>query len=332
MGSLVSQKARARFELRKLRLPTEEASPVKDERPAPPQAKRREIVDTREYACRSASPTDSDVDSLTSEGESQSPRGTPLSSNDNTVKVVRLAWLQESLSRGKLLDYREYLVFEAVRESHKVPAATSAELMQRAREVAAASSQTSMPLHAPYGRHREGGHHNKAPSLLPRTTTDEHVMANLPQIPDYLKIKHSCQRPTLVHPPNEAFIDKLKEVRELRAMRGDHIGVRAYSTAIASLSAYPYKLQSPIGEPFLAIVHRVPLLITTTQRFHACQAAVGDMPSSLRSSRIRASSTRSSAPHLIQRCLLSGLSTTSLASRPSLPRNFGERAGETSTM
>lgn len=152
------------------------------------------------------------------------------------------------MSRGKLLDFHQYLVFEAVKELHTPQTPTSAELMRRAREVAAGSSQNSTASHATYGRHREVGHHKKAPPLLPQSTTEEHVMANLPPVPDYLNIKYSCQRPTWVHPPNEAFIDKLKEVRELRAMQGDYIGVRAYSTAIASLSAYPYKLRSPIGE------------------------------------------------------------------------------------
>ncbi|KAJ4424623.1 hypothetical protein N0V82_000755 [Gnomoniopsis sp. IMI 355080] len=245
----ISQKARAQFELRKLRLSTDEASPIQENGPS--QAKGRKIVDTREYDCRSVSPTDSDVDSLISDGESQTLSETPVFSRDDTVKVVRIAWLQDSMSRGKLLDYRQYLVFEAVKESHKAPKSSSAELMRRARDVAAESSQTGTSPHASYGRHREGGHPNKAPSLLPQSTTEEHVIAKLPPIPAYLNVKYSCQRPTLVHPPNEAFIDKLKEVRELRAMRGDHIGVRAYSTAIASLSAYPYKLKSPIEIPRL---------------------------------------------------------------------------------
>ncbi|KAJ4389139.1 hypothetical protein N0V93_006601 [Gnomoniopsis smithogilvyi] len=246
----ISQKARAQFELRKLRLSTEEASPMQG-KTSFPRARKRKIVDTREYDRRSVSPTESDVGSLTSDGESQELPGTPVSFRDDTVKVVKLAWLQDSLSRGKLLDYRLYLVFEAVRESHKAPPPSSAELLRRAREVAAGSSQTATSPHTSYGRHREGGHHNKAPSLLPQSTTEEHAIAKLPPIPDYLNIKYSCQRPTFVHPPNEAFIDKLKEVRELRAMRGDHIGVRAYSTAIASLSAYPYKLKSPLEIPRL---------------------------------------------------------------------------------
>lgn len=248
---------RARFELRKLRLSTEEAAPVQEIQSST-QNKRRKIVDTRDYERRSVLPTDSDIDSLISDDESRTLSGTPVVSRDDTVKVVRLAWLQDSMSRGKLLDYRQYLVFEAVRDSHKAPPPSSAELMRRAREAAGGSSQIGTSLHTPYRRHREGGHRNKAPSLLPQSTTEEHAIAKFPPIPDYLNIKYSCQRSTFVHPPNEAFINKLKEVRELRAMRGDHIGVRAYSTAIASLSAYPYELKSPLGKRIQSTWHYVP--------------------------------------------------------------------------
>lgn len=236
-----------------MRLPTEEAQPAPDQPPSSPKAKRRKIVDTREYDCRSVSPSDSEADSLASDGESETPADTLNPLHRDTIKVVRLAWLEDSFARGTLLDYRDYLVYESVKNVKAVSKAgtsTSADdLLRRAREVAAASSQTSTPQHTRFGRQRDGGHHHhRASTLLPTSTTDESVMANLPPIPDYLNIKFSCQRPTLAHPPNEAFIEKLKDVRTLRAMRGDQIGVRAYSSAIASLSAYPYKLQSPIGK------------------------------------------------------------------------------------
>lgn len=159
------------------------------------------------------------------------------------------------MSRGRILDYRRYLIYEAVKATKKagivekaaIPTPNSADLMRRAREVAAGSSQPSAPRYIPHGRNR-GGHHTKTPSLVPHSTTDENVIASLPPIPEGLRFTYSCQRSTFVHPPNEAFIEKLKEVRELRAMTGDRVGVRAYSTAIASLSAYPHKLRSPSGE------------------------------------------------------------------------------------
>lgn len=174
-------------------------------------------------------------------------KGADASSTEDLVKVVRLAWLQDSMARGRLLDYRGYLIYEAIKTPKKAALPTPEDLMRRARDFAAGSSHPADLRTVPYRRQRDGGHHGKAPALVPHSTTDEHVIASLPPIPACLQTQYACQRSTLVHPPNEAFIEKLKEVRELRAMKGDGVGVRAYSTAIASLSAYPYKLQSPIG-------------------------------------------------------------------------------------
>ncbi|KAF4824606.1 DNA-directed DNA/RNA polymerase mu [Colletotrichum tropicale] len=44
-----------------------------------------------------------------------------------------------------------------------------------------------------------------------------------------------------------AFIEELKAIRTTRKLMGDQIGVRAYSTSIATLSAYPYNISSPQG-------------------------------------------------------------------------------------
>jgi DNA polymerase IV len=57
-------------------------------------------------------------------------------------------------------------------------------------------------------------------------------------------IKYACQRSTPRDSPNEAFISLLKKIRTARELTNDQIGVRAYSTSIASLAAYPYKLSS----------------------------------------------------------------------------------------
>ncbi|ROV91425.1 hypothetical protein VSDG_07211 [Cytospora chrysosperma] len=176
----ISQKSRARFELRKLKLCAEEAAPPQDEVPATPRVKRRKISHTEHYGLRSDSDTDS-VDGLALSG-GETPSKASVKKVTNTRKVVRLAWLQDSMSKGLVLDYGDYLIFEAL----------------------------------------------KAPSTPGKG----------PQL--------DAPRSTFIHPPNEAFIEKLKEVRELRAMTGDGVGVRAYSSAIASLSAYPYKLKSPL--------------------------------------------------------------------------------------
>lgn len=208
-----------------------------------PRAKRRKISSTEDYALRSSSFEDSDNE-LT---QDQKTFTTP------TRKVIRLAWLQDSLSKGSLLDHRDYLVYTALREAaapaprlyKTVESSTPHSLPHRDQR-----APSSAPSYSPSRRRRDGQkHHHKVPPLLPQSTSEEKALANLPPVPEYLHTSYACQRSTVVHPPNEAFIEKLKEVRELRSTKGDQVGIRAYSTAIASLSAYPYRLQSPVGRP-----------------------------------------------------------------------------------
>ncbi|KAL8759878.1 MAG: hypothetical protein Q9199_000443 [Rusavskia elegans] len=84
--------------------------------------------------------------------------------------------------------------------------------------------------------------------LLHQTTSEheEGVSGTLPPMPDWVlqnKV-YSCQRATPLNSPNDAFIAQLKEIRASRLLTNDGIGVRAYSTSIASLAAYPYQIQS----------------------------------------------------------------------------------------
>lgn len=247
----VSNKARAQFELRRLKIATVDEPTAGDEEFASPK-KRRKIHDVEDHGHLVDSPTFSDDGTVTLDRGAANLTQGSLPSENNAVKVVRLAWVQNSLSAGKVLDHGDYLVHEAVRkpkdEGQKsikmVPPPSAEDLLRRAQKMAGSSSQTTVRRHF---RDKDGIKHIKLPPLLPQSTTEENVLSRLPPIPEYLRTTYSCQRSTFVHPPNEAFIEKLKEVRELRKMTGDEIGVRAYSSAIASLSAYPYKLQSAIG-------------------------------------------------------------------------------------
>ncbi|KAI7255363.1 DNA polymerase beta-like protein [Hortaea werneckii] len=96
-----------------------------------------------------------------------------------------------------------------------------------------------------------GGHSkdHKAAHLLHKTTTedDENGTSDLPPMPDWVKagIKYACQRSTPRESPNKPFIEQLKKIRTARLLTNDEIGVRAYSTSIAALAAYPHKIQSP---------------------------------------------------------------------------------------
>ncbi|EOD52666.1 putative mfs monocarboxylate transporter protein [Neofusicoccum parvum UCRNP2] len=83
-------------------------------------------------------------------------------------------------------------------------------------------------------------------ALLQQTTSDyeDEPSSDIPPPPDWVAqgIKYACQRSTPANPPNAAFIAQLKSIRLTRTLTGDEVGVRAYSTAIAALAAYPYAL------------------------------------------------------------------------------------------
>ncbi|KAI4146946.1 MAG: hypothetical protein L6R39_003283 [Caloplaca ligustica] len=89
---------------------------------------------------------------------------------------------------------------------------------------------------------------SQPPHLLHQSTSEyeESLSRSLPPMPDWV-LQHkiySCERSTPVHTPNDAFIAQLREIKVARLLTSDEIGVRAYSSSIASLAAYPYAIQS----------------------------------------------------------------------------------------
>jgi DNA polymerase IV len=85
--------------------------------------------------------------------------------------------------------------------------------------------------------------------LLQKTTSEDAsgVSSDLPEMPEWVKAgtKYACQRLTPANSPNEPFISLLKKIKLARLLTNDEIGVRAYSTSIAALAAYPHKLSNP---------------------------------------------------------------------------------------
>ncbi|KAI4161102.1 MAG: hypothetical protein LQ342_005139 [Letrouitia transgressa] len=86
------------------------------------------------------------------------------------------------------------------------------------------------------------------PPKLLRQTTSEHDegLYSLPPMPDWVlqnKI-YSCERITPADSPNDAFISQLKKIKVARLLTNDEIGVRAYSTSIASVAAYPHPISN----------------------------------------------------------------------------------------
>lgn len=97
--------------------------------------------------------------------------------------------------------------------------------------------------------HGRTPHNPKRMAQLLHETTSEHesITHDLPDPPRWVVdgLEYSCQRVTPLNGPNDAFIDQLKKIRTARDLTNDQIGVRAYSTSIASIAAYPYTITSP---------------------------------------------------------------------------------------
>lgn len=120
---------------------------------------------------------------------------------------------------------------------------------------AAESAPVGGSLQSSYRGRRLGAQHrdftqraSPRPRLY-RESTSEHdePESSLPPAPDWVRENrvYACTRSAPLHPPNERFIEQLVKIRRIRELTLDEIGVRAYSTSIAALAAYPYELRSP---------------------------------------------------------------------------------------
>lgn len=184
--------------------------------------------------------------------------GSPVSHHESLlVEVVRLEWLTDSPEVGKLLCLDGYIVYRGrVRGPEDCPASRSSSqamldnVMTRAIEGGTGVRCSSPPSSGSGFRRairtfgRTG--HNR-PALLTQTTSEHDAVAGLPDLPAYLTSIYSCQRPTPGSTPNDGFIEVLDRIRTIRKLSSDATGERAYSTAIASIAAYPYPITTARG-------------------------------------------------------------------------------------
>ncbi|KAL2179195.1 uncharacterized protein P884DRAFT_290851 [Thermothelomyces heterothallicus CBS 202.75] len=253
----VFRKERAMFELRKHKLVTEEVDPSERSAPASPGRKRARMA----TPALTSSDVDSDTDTDTaSDGEIQRPLtgpGPDPAAPAVTVKVVRLGWFTDSVKAGQVLPIDDYVVYQGrkvPRTPAKAPqpvpaeraAERAAEVMKRALADTGGQSRSPRPGSSSSrgARGETYTSHPVRPALVRQTTSEHEIDAQLPPIPDFLHTTYSCQRPTPLHPPNEAFIEELAKIKTARTLVGDKIGVRAYSSAIATIAAYPYTFQT----------------------------------------------------------------------------------------
>ncbi|KAL1964980.1 hypothetical protein VTN77DRAFT_6180 [Rasamsonia byssochlamydoides] len=205
-----------------------------------------------------------DTDGMT---DSLSPVETETDSDgmvaEKHIKVIKLEWLTQCLKEGKLLPLDPYVVYDArvidrpdkkplPKPTHPRPASDSQNIIERAMEDAASQpppAALSSRFSARRTKHpdEKQGQHYHPPTLYRQTTSEHEQTIPLPPAPDWVKnhVMYACMRSAPLHPPNEKFINQLVKIRKVRELTLDEIGVRAYSTSIASIAAYPYELQSP---------------------------------------------------------------------------------------
>ena len=250
----VFRKERALFELRKHQLSTQEVDP-----PGPATSPSRDRKRARLSTPALAS---SDIDSDTaSEAEVQRRLAEPAPVTP-TIKVAKLSWFTDSVKAGEVLPLDNYVVYEG-RKVPKAPVQTpmplptetaadkAAEILKRA--LADKGGLPGSPRSASSSQRRRGEtytSHPVRPPLVRETTSEHEISTQLPPIPEYLQTTYSCQRPTPANPPNEAFIKELTKIKASRTLTGDKIGVRAYSSAIATIAAYPYTFQTAHGKAY----------------------------------------------------------------------------------
>jgi len=206
------------------------------------------------------------------------PSSPALSTQTSIVSVVRVEWFHQSKREGKIFPLDPFTTFrgrpisapkEPLTPKSATPTTTnpkipthpspSKAILERAKEDAPASKPHQnhhahshftkrKHEHTTAGLRWEHGTTTSQPHLIQATTSEnDGTTSELPESPEWVQkgLIYACQRSTPRTNPNEPFIALLKQIKLARLLTNDEIGVRAYSTSIASLSAYPYALTSP---------------------------------------------------------------------------------------
>ncbi|KAL4910212.1 hypothetical protein BDW74DRAFT_186349 [Aspergillus multicolor] len=264
----VGQKKRAALELRSRGVWTEEVEGIPASQPTQQSglpAKRRRIGNARDEPA-----ADEIYLSTDDEGQEDGARGkrptahlehpqrskskrdrmTSVSGlfgkEDGVIRVVRLDWLMQCVETQMLIPLDPFVVYRARKIEQPATkddkeAANSQAILDRAKQDAA------FKVPYPPSRNRLDGHasHHPPPKLYRQTTSENEEAEPLPPPPGWVRdrVMYACMRSTFLNTPNLGFIDQLIKIRTIRELNLDEIGVRAYSTAIAAIAAYPYEIQ-----------------------------------------------------------------------------------------
>jgi DNA polymerase IV len=202
---------------------------------------------------------------------------------ESLIRVMKLEWFRKSMESGTPLPLDSFVTYQGrkVNKPESASATPSKQVTPKKPTNAStrSSDRASSPIAAIMERAKEdapsqrtdrfgkrkfgqtvassttasweaGSSTKQLHAHLLHTTTSENdlgVSSDLPEMPEWVKagIKYACQRLTPKDQPNESFIALLKKIKLARLLTNDEIGVRAYSTSIAAMAAYPYKVSNP---------------------------------------------------------------------------------------
>ena len=259
----VTQKVRARLELRRLNLPTEDVDEIREKKSQEYEdgsRKRKRMAGAHGGDKRGSVKLDSETE-IEADAENHDSEDDEASLG-HTIKVLRLSWYTDSLKAGKLLPIGKYLVYEGhildtTQDGSKEHKTTLIPNKKARNDILARARADTPPSHVEgtFSKHRrrKSAEHSSQSnpsfsqpvSLLPETTEDQEYVANLPPIPDFLHTNYSCQRPTLLHCPNEEFLSQLRIIKKARMLKGFPLGRKlSYDRAVATIASYPYTLTS----------------------------------------------------------------------------------------
>ncbi|KAJ5750805.1 hypothetical protein N7533_007833 [Penicillium manginii] len=264
----ISQKKRAALELRRCDVWTDEITAIRKPEPLlshgtyEPPLKRRK----HEQVSHEVDPVTGTIDLTTDSEEEQdgvqiqfSPVEPERHSEEETagiVTVLKLEWLDRSVAAGKPLPIDPFLIYRGRKTggaskttvaTNTQPRQISSQILQRAKEDAA--SQPPPPAVSNRFQHRRSKNpadgNSSQLQLLRQTTSENDEPISIPPQPDWVRdhVPYACLRSTPLHSPNEDFISQLIKIRQIRKLTLNEVGVRAYSTSIAAIAAYPYKIR-----------------------------------------------------------------------------------------
>ncbi|KAK6358217.1 hypothetical protein TWF730_007568 [Orbilia blumenaviensis] len=193
------------------------------------------------------------------------------------LKVVKMEWYTKAITEGAEVKIEDFTIYNGIyptkspfnnptpdpltsrKRSLSPPTLAEQQAEERSRiesimRRAVAATQQAVPgtrhlRHKGHSEEHTSHRPFKRPKLVSQQSTDsqeesERIASDLPPLPQWVveKQKYSCTRSTPANSPNKDFIEALFKIRLNRLIISDEIGVRAYSTAIASIAAFPYKI------------------------------------------------------------------------------------------